>query len=89
MKLGFDTSGTSVKCDYTFKVLHLCVLAKKKRNTPRKQTRHLCVCVLNTLIHKLIAIKFSMHSLNMICRCFLCRDETINTYLLSFHKISL
>ena len=43
MKLGFDTPGTSMKCDYTLKVLRLCVLAKKEEH-PRKHTRHLCVC---------------------------------------------
>lgn len=44
MKLGFDTPGTSVKCDYTFKVLHLCVLAKK-RGTPQGNRPGICVCV--------------------------------------------
>lgn len=87
MKLGFDTPGTSMKCDYTLKVVHLCVLAKKEEHP--EETDQAFVCVLNTLTHKLIPIKFSIRSLNMICPCFLCRDENTNTYLLSFNKTSL
>lgn len=45
MKLGFDTPGTSVKCDYTFKVLHLCVLAKKEEHPEETDQAFVCVCI--------------------------------------------